>query len=68
MLDSIEYIPVEENGPIKAREQSWLTGGENEESEDENFDWITELEPSDRDEKTYFTFINESRMVMKKGS
>jgi hypothetical protein len=41
LLNAVEYIPVEEDGPVKEREQTWIEGGEDEEPE-ENFLWIKE--------------------------
>lgn len=42
MLNAIEYICLEEDGPTKEREHDWLLGGSDEES-DEDFSWIEQL-------------------------
>jgi hypothetical protein len=63
MLNAIEYIPLEEDGPTKEREHNWLLGGSDEES-DEDFGWIDELDCLDRKSmknQTYFCFVNENR-------
>lgn len=39
MLIALEYIGVEEEGPVKEKEEGWLDGGEDEESE-EDFEWV----------------------------
>ena len=36
LLTALEYIPLEEDGPTKEKERSWLLGGSDEES-DEDF-------------------------------
>ena len=66
-LDAIEYISVQEDGPVRDREQSWIAGGDDEESE-EDFEWMEGLTSDQKDNETYFTFINEMRKTMKAGS
>jgi hypothetical protein len=69
-LTTLEYIPLEEDGPTKEKERSWLLGGSDEES-DEDFQWVEWLEMEDYNcvkTQTYFCFINEMRKPMKKGT
>lgn len=49
------------------REQKWLNG-ESDEEDDEDFKWIDKLNEQDERDNTYFTFINETREVMKSGT
>jgi hypothetical protein len=61
---------VEEDGPVKEREQTWIEGGEDEEPE-EDFLWIKESIKKDAikfEKETYFTFVNEMRKPMPKGT
>jgi hypothetical protein len=39
ILNAVEYIKVDEDGKVKEREQKWIQGGDDEES-DEDFMWI----------------------------
>lgn len=67
---SLEYIGVEEDGPVKEREESWLNGGEDEESE-EDFEWVGQQVQKDSNKakaETYFVFVNETREPMKAGT
>lgn len=66
-LTASEYIPVEEPGTVKARQGKWLVGESDEESEEE-FKWIDTLSPEEEAESTYFTFINQTREVMRAGT
>lgn len=66
-LDASEYIPVEQEGEVKRREQNWLNG-ESDDEDDEEFGWIDDISDKDEQENTYFTFVNETREVMKAGT
>lgn len=66
-LNSLEYIRVEEEGEAKEREQQFLSGTGDDES-DEDFSWMDEVGQDKVDGDAYFTFINETRRVMKKGT
>lgn len=66
-LAALEYIPIDQTCELQQREQSWLAGGDDEESE-EDLDWLENLQADKRDNETYFSFINESRHVLKAGS
>ena len=69
ILDSIEYIPIEEECAVKKREKGWIEGRVDTDGEtsDEDFSWMDDVDPKLLESETYFTFINESRFVMKKG-
>jgi hypothetical protein len=70
MLNALEYVCLEEDGPTRERERNWLLGGSDEES-DEDFSWVEDLETIDFKcvkNQTYFCFINEMRRPMKKGT
>ena len=51
ILDSIEYIPIEEDCPVKKREQGWIEGRTDTEgeSDDEDFSWVNDIDPKLRD-------------------
>lgn len=69
VLNALEYIPVEMEGEVRDREQSWLAGGEDDEDE-EDFEWIKILNrtnPKSLQEETYFTLVNQMRKPMRKG-
>jgi hypothetical protein len=40
VLDNTEYIPLEEEGLVKDREQAWLQGGESEVEVEQTFNWV----------------------------
>lgn len=66
-LSITEYVAVEQQGKIQQREQNWLNGASDEES-DEDFKWVDTLDEKDELENTYVTFVNETREVMKAGT
>jgi hypothetical protein len=45
MLNVLEYEPVEEEGEAKQREAKWLQG-ESDDEEEEDFEWLEQLEPA----------------------
>ena len=53
------------------REQSWLTGGDDDEDDSEDYHWLDSLGEQvgevERDQQTYMTLVNEMRKSMKKG-
>ena len=70
MLNAIEYIPIEEECEAREKQQTYADEGYNEES-DEDFEWLEELrdkDPVSLENDTYFTFINQTRKVFKKGT
>ena len=69
IFNGTEYLRVQEEGPVKAREDAYYSG-EAEES-DEEFKWVPKLKEKNQsllDNQTYFTIINASRKAFTKGS
>lgn len=70
MLNAIEYIPIEEDCPSKDKQKQYVEEGYNEES-DEDFHWMDQLkvtDPVSLQNDTYFTFVNQMRKKMEKGT
>ena len=69
-LNAVEYIPISHDGDIKEREQTFVNAGDDQEP-GELCEWITSLQeyrPELLATDTFFTFVNSSRSVMRKGS
>ena len=66
-LSLTEYLPVNGTGKIAKREKQWIDNDSSGES-DEDFKWVETLDEKGEMEDTYFTFINETREVMKAGT
>ena len=57
-IEVSEYIPVDVEGEVKDREQNFLNGKDDDES-DEDFSWLEErMEETEVTKETYFTMIN----------
>ena len=49
------------------REQSWLTGGDDDEDDSEDYHWLDSLGEQEVQRDSYMTLVNEMRKSMKKG-
>jgi hypothetical protein len=61
MLDNLEYLTLEKEGPVKDKEENWTQRFKDDES-DEEFEWVKTNE-----ESTYISFVNNNRRPIKKG-
>jgi hypothetical protein len=68
-----EYIPLEE-GPLATQEKTWLTTGEDNET-DEKYEWVKDILYEDQadtglkcSDTTYFSIVNTMREPMLAGS
>ena len=61
MLDGLEYVPMDKEGPVKDKEWNWTQIYKDDES-DEDYSWVEKNE-----DKTYITFVNGTRKPIKKG-
>ena len=70
LLNAVEYVKVQHDGEIAEREKSYVEDGDDDEPE-EDFEWFKSLkmkQPELLETETFFTFINDTRSTMVKGS